>query len=142
MRILGIDPGKSTGYGSISVVERKISLGEFGVTKDMTLVEIAPHIEAADIVVYEGFWIRPDLAQKGNFNWQSLPAEQVIGALLTLCKLYRKEAVKQQPSQRVPGYSFAGMTYKKGKKGTHWQDAMAHAVFYAVQKLHASPVGA
>lgn len=142
MKILGIDPGKATGWANISVENKQISLGKFGVTKDQTLVDIAAEVEAADLVVYEGFWIRPDMAQRGNFNWQSLPAEQAIGALLTLCKLYQKEAVKQQPSQRVPGYSFAGMVYKKGKKGTHWQDALAHAVFYAVKNLQASPVKA
>lgn len=141
MRILGIDPGGSTGWATIFIKEdRSIEPGTFGVTRDKTLIEIKDEIAAADLVVYEGFWLRPDKAQKGDFNWQSMPAEQAIGALLTLCKLNQIPVVKQQPAQRVPGYSFAGLTYRKGAKGKHSQDALAHAVFYAVKHLQASPV--
>lgn len=141
IEVLGVDPGKTTGWATIYVESTgTIRLGEFGVTMDMTLVDIKDRIQSADIIVVEGFWARPDKAMKGQFNWQNFPAEEVIGSLLTLCKLFEKKSVKQQPSQRVPGYGFAGLEYKKGKKGTHWQDALAHAVFYAVRHLKANPV--
>jgi hypothetical protein len=66
---------------------------------------------------------------------------QVIGSLTTLCKaLERKAPVKQQPSIKPVGYAFAGMKYLAGKQGTHWQDALAHAVYYAVKQLGAHPV--
>ena len=142
MKLIGIDPGKTTGWATITVEDKKIALGLFGVTKDQTLLEIAEHLKGADVVVYEGYWIRPDKANSGAFDWQQVPAEQTIGALFTLCKLYGKNLiVKQQPSQRVPGYGFAGLKYDKKKKGTHWQDALAHVVFYAVKQLQAHPVG-
>ncbi len=141
MKILGIDPGGSTGWANIEVNNKIISLGIFGVTKDMTLVTIGDQIRDTDIVVYEGFWLRPDKARRGDFDWQSNSAEQVIGSLMTLCNLFQKQqVVKQQPSQRVPGYAFAGMKYVKGKKGQHSQDALAHAVYYAVKVLRALPV--
>lgn len=143
MKILSIDPGKSTGWAVIEVENSVIKLGMFGVTKDMTLVDIQDHIKDADIVVFEGFWIRPDKAMAGKFNWQDMPAEKVIGSLMTLCKLHQKtQVIKQQPSVRVPGYAFANLVYKKGAKGKHWQDALAHGVYYAVTKLQAYPVHA
>lgn len=141
MRILGIDPGTSTGWANIDVNDKKITLGKFGISKGDSLTDIYEHVQAADIIVYEGFWLRPDKAMKGDFNWQDNPAEKAIGSLLTLCKLSGKtKIVKQQPSQRVPGFAFAGLKYVPKAKGKHWQDALAHAVFYAVSVLHANPV--
>jgi len=143
LKILGLDPGKTTGWATITVTDKQITLGIFGQTKDQTLVEIADHFKEADIIVYEGFWMRPDKARAGHFDWYQNDAEQVIGAVKTLCKLYQKgEPVKQQPSQKRPGYGFSGQLYKEGKHGTHWQDALAHACYYAVTQLQASPVQA
>ena len=142
MRILGLDPGKSTGWATITVEDKKITLGLFGITKDQTLVEIEDELKKADVVVYEGYWIRPDKAHSGAFDWDEAPALQVIGSLLTLCRLHGKKNVKQQPSQRVPGYAFAGLKYEKKKQGQHAQDALAHAVYYAVKQLQALPVRA
>lgn len=141
-RILGIDPGKTTGWAAIKIHDdKKIEPCGCGNTKDMTLIEIVDEIRQADEIVYEGFWLRPDKAHKGAFDWQNFSAEKVIGALLTLIKLHqKKEPVKQQPSQRIPGYAFAGLTYKKGVKGRHWEDALAHAAYFAVKHLGATPV--
>jgi len=143
MRLLGIDPGKATGWAAIEIGEdHKITPADWGVTRDMTLIELKDQIERADLVVYEGYWIRPDMAEKGDFNWQNVPAEKVIGSLTTLCKLMETELIAkpQQPSQRVVGYAFAGMVYKKGAKGKHKEDALAHVVYYAVKKLRALPI--
>lgn len=142
IKLLGIDPGKTTGYARLDIDEDKqLKLGLFGITKDMTLVDIKKHVEEADIIIYEGWWTRPDKARGGAFDYKSMHAPEVIGSLLTLCKLLQKERiVKQQPSQRVPGYGFVGLVYKAGARGTHWQDALAHAGYYAVTKLQALPV--
>jgi hypothetical protein len=142
-RIIALDPGQTTGWAIIDVENGAIQLIEFGTTKDLTLVEIADKLIAADVIVYEGFWLRPDKARMGHFDWYENVTEQVIGSLRTICKLNGKEAlIKQQPSQKLPGYAFAGLTYKKGAKGKHWQDALAHACFYAVNRLKANPVRA
>ena len=143
MTILGIDPGKTTGWATIRIEDGRIRPGLVGTTTDMTLVEIQEHIQEADVVVYEGWRTRPDMAKAGKFNWQTVPAEQVVGSLKTLCKLFGKKAlVEQQATQKVPGYGFAGMVYVPKKQGQHWQDALAHAVFYAVRKEGCSPIGA
>jgi hypothetical protein len=141
MRILGIDPGGTTGWAELNVIDNKLVPGFFGMTKDKTLKEIRPNIQNADVIVYEGFWIRPDKAMGGKFNWQEPPALIVIGALLALCaELGKTQVVKQTPAQRVPGYGFAGLSYKKGASGVHDRDALAHAAYYAVKELHARPV--
>lgn len=135
--ILGIDPGKTTGWGVIYVEDRKVTLGPFGETKDMTLIEIKEHIQNADVVAYEGFWVRPDKAKHGAFDWNQMSAPQAVGSLLTLCKLFEIKTVKeQQPSQRIPGYGFLGLP----SRHRHYEDALAHAMFYAVTKLKALPL--
>jgi len=140
-KILGIDPGKTTGWANITLEGNKIELGIFGNTKDTTLVDLIPDIKKADLVVYEAWLTRPKHLQRGAFDWDPMITPQVIGSLLTLCKaLERPEPVKQQPSIKPVGYAFAGMKYVPGKQGMHWQDALAHAVFYAVKKLGALPV--
>jgi hypothetical protein len=141
VKILAIDPGKTTGWAEINVEDQVISLGIFGNTKDTTLVELIPNIKEADVVVCEAWLTRPKNLQRGAFDWDPMITPQVIGSLTTLCKaLERKAPVKQQPSIKPVGYAFAGMKYLAGKQGTHWQDALAHAVYYAVKQLGAHPV--
>ncbi len=140
-KILCFDPGKSTGWACLTVEDRQITLGEFGVSKDMTLSDVAHHFKEADIVVYEGFWIDPKLAEKGFLNYDEMPAPQVIGTIQTLAKQNGIEHVaKQSASLKPPAYGFAGMKYQKGRKNMHSQDAIAHGVYYAVKNLRAHPV--
>ena len=141
VKLVGIDPGGTTGWAIIYVEDKKISLGLFGTTKDPQLLDIKEHLADADIVIYEGFWIRPRMAHAGSFDWSQMSTPQVIGSLLVLCRELGIQTIKQQPSQKVPGYGLAKMKYVKGKQGQHWQDALAHAVFYAVKALQAHPVG-
>lgn len=141
--ILGLDPGKTTGWGLIRVRGRNLELLKSGETKDVELVDIADIITQADIVVYEDWKTRPKKMQANAFQWDPMIAARVIGSLRTIYRLAGKQLPKlivQQPVQKVPGYGFAGMKYQKGKKGVHQQDAVAHAVFYAVDKLGALPV--
>ena len=141
MKLLAIDPGKTTGWAEVEVIDYKIQLGIFGVTKDTTLVDLLPNIKAADVVIYEAWLTRPKHLQRGAFDWDPMITPQVIGSLMTLCKTLEKQTVvKQQPSVKPVGYAFAGMKYVQGKQGTHWQDALAHAVYYAVKNLGAQPV--
>jgi len=141
MKVLGIDPGGTTGYSLIEIQDHKITPLKWGTTKDKLMLDLVPLIVAADHIVYENFLLRPDKARSGAFDWQSNVTEQVIGSLKTLAALHGKESVSTlEPSQKPMGYGFANMKYVPGKKGTHWQDAHAHAVFYAVKKLGAHPV--
>jgi Holliday junction resolvasome RuvABC endonuclease subunit len=145
--IVGFDPGVSTGFAVISVTERKIKplgLGVLGKSLDdiEMLQEAQRLIKGADHVVIENFKLRPDVAEAGRLNQNDMPASQVIGKLKTLCGLAGVKYHLQMPSVKPVAYGLANLTYQKGRQGTHSQDAMAHAVYYAVQKLHALPVGA
>ncbi len=140
-RILSFDPGKSTGWARLTVDNRQITLGEFGVSRDMTLSDVAHFFKEADVVVYEGFWVDPKLAAAGHLNYDEMPAPQVIGTIVTLAKQNQiSHVVKQNASLKPPAYGFAGMIYVKGKKNMHAQDAIAHGVYYAVKNLRAHPV--
>lgn len=145
-KILGLDPGKTTGYALIEVSDRTIYPLQVGNTKDMSLVEIRHLIDEADVIVYEGWRTFKKKARSGAFDFKTMPASEVIGSMNTLIRL-------RDPQKRCPevhenlsavkpvGYGYANMKYVPGKKGMHWQDAMAHAVYYAVDILHAQPVG-
>lgn len=142
MRILGIDPGKNTGYAVIEVIDKKIkATGLVGTDRDEKVDNIKDLIPDVDVVVMEDFLIRPDKARKGYFDYNNMVAPRVIGKIEMLCELHSVPLEKQQASLKPPAYGFANMKYQKGKKGMHWQDAFAHACYYAVVKLGASPVG-
>lgn len=144
-KILGIDPGVTTGYALIELQEnprRIIPTKFFGNTKDMTLVDIRELIEEADYIVYEGWRTFKKHAQTGRLNFQTVPAEQVIGSLKTLLRLRKTGyTVHENLSGLKPvGYGYANMKYVPGKKGMHWQDALSHATYFAVNNLKWPPV--
>ena len=139
--VLGIDPGKTTGWAQLEVVDKKIELRPFGETKDTTLTELIPLIRESDVIVYEAWLTRPKHLQRGAFDWNPMIAPQVIGSLLTLCKVLEKQqVVKQQPSIKPVGFAFAGMKYESKTHQAHWKDALAHAMFYSVKILQGLPV--
>src|SRR5688572_12623236 len=143
IRILGIDPGKTTGWGLIQFDEitKRLAPENFGTTRDLQLIEIEAQILLADRIVCESFHIRPKAARKGVFDWDPVETPQVIGALKLLCRLHEKPIYEQSPSIKPVGYGFGNMNYVPGKKGTHVQDAIAHAVYYAVRNMNALPLG-
>lgn len=142
MKILGLDPGKTTGYALIIVTNKIITPGDFGAEKDGKVEVIGELIKQADIVVCEDFKLRPDKARRGVFDYSTMIAPQVIGKIELLCDMTKTTLAKQQPAVKPVAFGFAGLKYTPGKKGTHWQDAFAHAVYYAVTKLNALPVTA
>lgn len=141
--ILGIDPGKNSGYCVVRLTDRKIEpTGEFGVDKNESVAEITKLINKCDIVVCEDFLIRPDKARKGNFDYNNMVAPRVIGKIELLCEMSGTKLAKQPASVKPPAYGFSNQKYVPGKKGQHWQDAYAHACYYAVKKMNAKPIGA
>jgi len=141
-KILGIDPGRSTGWARISVSpEKRMVVHDFGVVKDPQLLELSDHIKDSDLVVVESFLVRPREARKGAFDYDPMETPQVIGALKLQCRLYDTPIVEQSPSVKPVGYGFVRQKYVRGKKGTHAMDALAHAAYYAVKKLQSKPLG-
>lgn len=139
MKILGLDPGGTTGWGMIEISSDprpKINLINIGQVKNEE--DLEPQIIEADLAVIEYFRIRPD--KKDDFVYKDLHASEAIGILKMLCRKHSTR-VEMQGSQIKPmGYGYSGMKYVKGKKGLHQQDGLCHAVYYAVKHLHAIPL--
>jgi hypothetical protein len=139
--VLGIDPGFSTGYACIEIVEKRVKLIDAGVIKGIpNLKDLMPLIERADFLVIEDFFVRPQDAHK--LTYQELPAPEAIGVLKFLAETvdHPPKIQMQSPSTKPVGYGWSGQKYQKGKKGLHSQDAFAHAVYYAVKNSLALPV--
>lgn len=141
MKILGIDPGRNTGYYVINLNDRVItSTATFGVTHDLTGLELKPILELVDHVVCESFSVRPQESRRGSFDWDPMETPQMIGSLKTLAALIGRPIHMQNPSVKPVAYGFANMKYQKGKKNMHVYDALAHAVYFAVRNLGAKPL--
>jgi hypothetical protein len=139
--ILGLDPGKNTGWSIIKVENKIISIEDFGVEKNGDVSYIAAQcIPDVDQVVVEDFKLRPVKARAGVFDYSDMIAPKVIGKIELLCEMAKKDLAKQQPSVKPSAYGFANMVYVRGKKNQHWQDAYVHAVYFAVTRWNALPV--
>src|SRR5690606_24426510 len=114
----------------------KISLLGIGELTDIW--ELESLVESSDIIVIEFFKIRPD--KKDDFVYKDLHAPEAIGKVKMLCEKYKKQIEMQGADRKPMGFAWAGMRYVKGKKGTHQQDGLAHAVYFAVKNLHAVPL--
>ena len=139
-KILGIDPGATTGIAMVGINEKRPSILHVEETKDVTLQSIIKLFEECDIVVCEDFLVRPGKAESGAFNWSSMGTLRIIGAASAISGMLGKPFVLQQPSIKPVGYGFSNQKYVPKKKGMHIQDATAHAVYYAVRQKLAVPV--
>ena len=139
MKILGLDPGKSTGYAMIEVEGKKITpLPIVGTELNENVKIIANLMDDADVVVCEAFKLDPK--KMHGQKWNDMVASRVIGKIDLLCEMKEKKLIMQPASDKPVAYGFSGMKYVKGKQGMHHFDAFAHAVFYAVKRLHCSPL--
>lgn len=139
--ILGIDPGNTTGLALIEVRGgNKIFPIVWEESKDTTTDSYSDLILQADVIVLENWRTRPKKARQGAFDWDPMVTSQIIGAIKLQAKREGKILAIQEPYDKPVGYGFSNQVYKPGKKGMHKQDALAHAVFYAVKKLGALPV--
>lgn len=140
VKILGVDPGNTTGLAMIEVVEKKIVPIVFEESKDTTTLSYSELIGQADVLVIEDWKTRPKKAKQGAFDWDPMITARIIGALEVQAGMLKIPVVLQQASNKPVGYGLSNQVYKPGKRGTHKQDALAHAVFYAVRVLYANPV--
>src|SRR5688500_7218813 len=127
--ILGIDPGDMTGFARVKRLgPGKIQLLEIGEIYKDKFHSWVKSIEDVDIIVCEDFIKRPDIA---NNEWLKLDTAKKIGS--TQQRAYDLECiyVEFQPWYKPAGYRAAKLTYTPGKKGTHIQDATAHACLLA-----------
>lgn len=138
--LLGIDPGKTTGWAQATLGDdREIKPINFGDSTDPTGLELLEMIKESDHIIVESFLIDPRYARSGAFDYDDMIAPQVIGAIKTLAAQVGKGIVMQPSSVKPVGYGFLGKKYKKGKKGMHRWDALAHIYYFAVKNLRALP---
>lgn len=140
--MIGFDPGKSTGVAIICVEDRKITPKHIGVIRDSPkfMTEVSLLLDGVTHVVVEDFRVRPGEARRGTFDWDGMIAPVVIGRLQALCEAKNLPFELQQPALKPVGYGLSNQKYRAGAKGMHSQDALAHAVYFAVKRLGALPV--
>jgi hypothetical protein len=140
IKILGIDPGRTTGLALLSLIEKELKPLAIRESRDLTCRDYLDLLQEADQIVIENFLIRPMKARTGAFDWSDMETPKVIGAIVAQLANLGKTPVFQEPSVKPPGYGLSNQHYVKGKKGLHIQDAIAHAVFFAVKNLGANPL--
>lgn len=140
IKILGLDPGHSTGYCVLQIDNKIPKLIRTGTCKDQTLQELEDCFKEVDYIVCEDFLINKAKAEQGAFNNSRLQTVQVIGAIQLLARLNHREVVLQQNNIKPMGYGYAKLPYKKGAKGVHVFDAVAHAFYFAVKKGLCAPL--
>ena len=140
MKILGVDPGKTTGLALIEIVDRVPHIRWMDESRDVTGLDYKDKIQLVDVVVMENFLVRPNKAKRGAFDWSDMVAPRVIGAVTSLAAQFDTKLVIQEPSIKPVGYGYSNLNYVKGKQGQHVSDAVAHAVYYGVKQRLCLPV--
>lgn len=140
MKILGIDPGHTTGYCVLEINNKTPKIIRAKECKDPTLEELEDLFRECDIIVCEDFLVDPSKSRVGSFDRSPMLTIQVIGAVKLLARLNGKEVVLQQNNIKPVGYGLANLKYVKKKAGVHIQDSIAHAMYYAVKQKLCSPL--
>ena len=143
MKIIGIDPGETTGVcvwrypqEQHSVVPLRMDSFDLQTLElplwkglDKLLVDQQP-----DIVVYENFRL---FSHKANQKkWSEFPTVQTIGVIKYLCDLHNIKLVKQSPKDKA---LYSDKRLKElnlyDKRSPHERDAIRHALFWATKSF-------
>lgn len=130
--IVAVDPGDTSGW--IRFQNGRLRLGLwFGEKEPGREINSEP----PQILVVENYLIRPPKMTRGKFThaWNKASAIRIIGSLQTVADLRDLKFELQEPSIKPVGYGWAGLTYVKGKQGTHIQDAASHLAHFMYKKL-------
>lgn len=155
-RLLGVDPGITSGWaiwdqltqqwcGAGTLLLRKLGPGRYTIPGSDTASWIKTEMSSPSAtlnvtqIVIENYIQRPfkkEVTFKNGFKkeiefdqalWINQETAKVIGLFHALGLSLGVPVYEQEPSDKPAGYTLAGLKYEKGKKGTHIQDAMAHA---------------
>lgn len=130
MKIIAVDPGKTTGVATFNGEGKLQTIAELKYPDEFAKWL---HIERRNIVwVVEDFKLLPPSYFKSNkaMWWNSMFAPKVIGAIESLAIATGNQFILQQPNIKPIGYKLMGAEYKKGKKNVHVQDAICHGFYY------------
>lgn len=138
-RVLGLDPGGTTGWALATVVpeERKFEwVKKGGVPMAGFNTFLRNALQKVDCVACEDFIILPQekrwnaTREKAN----NLYTAKLVGRVQFACWFFGKELMIFPPSRKPFGYKLNGLTYVKGKKNMHDYDGMAHARLFMREK--------
>lgn len=126
MKILGLDPGGTTGWALLED-SRVLRMGEWKekVFKDKLIAFLRD--SPVDVIVCEDFVFRPGFKEG---KWKTAEVPKMIGVVELAAQMFECKFIVQAPSIKPVGYGMAGLKYTKGKAGMHMYDAAAHATYY------------
>ena len=131
--ILGIDPGKTSGFAIYSLIPKERDSLKFERWWEVNISDYSPTLEGLTFVTkvgIEDFILRP--TGKGSFltkgkGYHTLDTAKLIGRVEQWAYTNKIQCVVNQPAEKPMGYKMAKLPYVAGKQGTHMMDAAAHA---------------
>lgn len=141
--LYGLDPGKTTGFVSCSIVDQQLTVHEafhWGFNQTMDWLSRALKFEWAYNLIVEDYIINPKVHHYDHQGDKGI-ALRLIGAAQFLAILRPDCNFELQQNFRKPtGYGMLGAHYDRKKQGQHSKDALAHVMYYAVTKKLARPL--
>lgn len=137
MILYGFDPGETVGYAAGSIQDRNFSIED---VKHLTQAELDSWClqklqgdPSTDVtLVVEDYVIDPARSGYSHQGDKGIALRQI--GQLRLVALALQWKFVPQPNWRKPaGYRYLNLPYKKGKKGRHLYDALAHLGFYGIE---------
>lgn len=126
MKILGLDPGKTTGWALLEN-STPLKIGEWKESEfEEELIKLTDE-EDIDVLVIEDFVFRPGFKEG---KWKTTEVPKLIGCARVVARIKNIEFVEQAPAIKPIGYGMAKLKYVKGKRGMHKFDAVAHATYW------------
>ena len=140
MKVLGIDPGKTTGWAILTFDLPLVSVELFGIGEidekffNQWLDAVIPTV---DYVVVEDFIINPNVKAWANTTSKinNTNTAKLIGRIQYACHIHSKPVDLQSPSDKPFAYTLIGLPYVQGKKKQHSNDAQAHARLWLRKKF-------
>lgn len=152
MRVLGVDPGITTGLALFDTDEGKFVYVDeksvltiarkkyriYGSDLHDWIVTAQVTVGPFDAIVVENYIQRPfqkttEVGKQVRFNqnlWIDQTTAKVVGCFTAYAILHAISFFEQEPSIKPVGYGVLGNRYVPGKRGTHILDAMAHAAYW------------
>lgn len=130
---LWFDPGDMTGWAEFEN-DKVLRMGELAYGPQ--LFDWLINYSLPAYLGIENYRLNPRGARYGHTpTGSTVTAVRAIGAIELAGRIHGvRNIVFQEKDIKPVGYGMAGLTYVKGKKGTHMQDAIAHGTYWWMQK--------
>jgi len=131
IRIIGFDPGESTGWAIVDLRRKSFEIEALGVLNEAALTQkLEGLLVDIDVIVMENFRVRPGNAKRGSFDYSPMKTIQVIGAIKYEAKKSGIPVVLQEPAIKPMGYGFL----HQPNKHLHDMDALCHLAYYCIKR--------